>query len=67
SVRACARWLLRQAGGDPHAHYRALLADPERVGRYAVTGFAEVAGREDVPLLRLLLEHREGAVRGAAL
>ncbi|MFF4581297.1 hypothetical protein [Streptomyces sp. NPDC001389] len=67
SVRACARWLLRQDGGDPHAHYRALLADPERVGRYAVTGFAEVAGPEDAPLLRALLEHPGGPVRAAAL
>ncbi|MEU3915620.1 HEAT repeat domain-containing protein [Streptomyces sp. NPDC029721] len=67
SVRACARWLLRQAGGDPCAHYRALVTDPGRVSRYAVTGFTEVAGQEDVPLLRALLEHPGGPVRAAAL
>lgn len=67
SVRACARWLLRQDGGDPYAHYLALLTGPGRVSRYAVTGFAEVAGREDTPLLRGLLEHPEGPVRAAAL
>ncbi|MFJ8166025.1 HEAT repeat domain-containing protein [Streptomyces sp. NPDC096136] len=67
SVRACARWLLRQGGGDPYEHYLALLTGPGRVGRYAVTGFAEVAGPQDTPLLRGLLEHPEGPVRGAAL
>ncbi|MFE2147889.1 hypothetical protein ACFXA3_40245, partial [Streptomyces sp. NPDC059456] len=55
-VRACARWLLRQDGGDPHASYRALLADPERVGPHAVTGFAECAHRADAPLLTTLLD-----------
>ncbi|MEV7542533.1 hypothetical protein AB0O29_08350, partial [Streptomyces sp. NPDC089915] len=67
SVRACARWLMRQAGGDPYAHYRTVLADPALVSGYAVTGFTEVAGREDVPLLRGLLEHPAGPVRAAAL
>ncbi|MFH7597620.1 HEAT repeat domain-containing protein [Streptomyces racemochromogenes] len=67
SVRACARWLLRQDGGDPYARYRALLADPERVSGYAVAGFTEVAGPDDVPVLRGLLEHRDGTVRAAAL
>ncbi|MFF4497554.1 HEAT repeat domain-containing protein [Streptomyces sp. NPDC001546] len=67
TVRACARWLLRQDGGDPYAAYRALLADPQRVTGPAVTGFAETAGSDGVPLLRTLLEHPEGAVRAAAL
>ncbi|MEU3403975.1 hypothetical protein ABZ766_08505 [Streptomyces sp. NPDC006670] len=67
SVRACARWLLRQAGGDPSAHYRALLADPVRVSRYAVTGYCEVAEPADRALLRGLLAHPAGPVRGAAL
>ncbi|MGW1638799.1 hypothetical protein [Streptomyces lavendulae] len=66
-VRACARWLVRQDGGDPYARCRALLADPERVVRYAVTGFAECAGRGDVPLLRSLVDHPLDAVRAEAL
>ncbi|WP_121014801.1 hypothetical protein [Streptomyces sp. 3211.6] len=67
SVRACARWLLRQEGGDPYAHYRALLMDPEQVSRYAVTGYCEVAEPADRALLRGLLAHPAGPVRGAAL
>ncbi|MEU9718962.1 hypothetical protein [Streptomyces sp. NPDC047976] len=66
-VRACARWLLRQDGGDPYAHYRGLVTDRQRVTRYAVAGFREVAGRADGPLLHALLDHPEGAVRAAAL
>ncbi|MFC9298794.1 hypothetical protein ACFTWH_32325 [Streptomyces sp. NPDC057011] len=69
-VRACARWLVRQEGGDPYAHYRALVTDPDRVTRYAVAGFAECAGPQDAPLLRALLERpgRGGdSVRAAAV
>ncbi|WP_371615041.1 HEAT repeat domain-containing protein [Streptomyces sp. NBC_00454] len=66
-VRACARWLVKQDGGDPYARYRALLEGPEPVSPYAVTGFSECAGRPDAPLVRGLLEHPEGAVRAAAL
>ncbi|MFB6617127.1 hypothetical protein ACFCV9_23410 [Streptomyces sp. NPDC056367] len=66
-VRACARWLVRQDGGDPYARYRELLADPDRVTAYAVAGFAECAGREDGPLVRALLRHPVGAVRAAAV
>ncbi|WP_328762205.1 MULTISPECIES: hypothetical protein [unclassified Streptomyces] len=67
TVRACARWLLRQDGGDPYAHYRGLLADPERVSGHAVTGFSECARRSDAPLLHALLDHPADAVRAAAL
>ncbi|MGW6574789.1 HEAT repeat domain-containing protein [Streptomyces sp. NPDC054945] len=67
TVRACARWLVRQAGGDPRPLCRELLADPARVTPYAVTGFAECARREDAPLLRALLEHPVGQVRAAAV
>ncbi|MBT2545926.1 hypothetical protein J7E99_36005 [Streptomyces sp. ISL-44] len=66
-VRACARWLVRQAGGDPYARYRELVEDPARVTPYAVTGFAECARRADLPLLRALVEHPTGAVRAAAV
>ncbi|MFE9930525.1 hypothetical protein [Streptomyces sp. NPDC005533] len=67
TVRACARWLLRQDGGDPYAYLRALVEDPDRITRYAVTGFAECAARADAPLLRALLDHPSGAVRAAAV
>ncbi|MEU9164041.1 hypothetical protein AB0D29_27685 [Streptomyces sp. NPDC048424] len=67
TVRACARWLLRQGGGDPYAHLRELVEDPDRIDRYVVTGFAECAGRADAPLLRALLDHPAGAVRAAAV
>ncbi|MFD7082624.1 hypothetical protein ACFYXV_21285 [Streptomyces sp. NPDC002181] len=66
-VRACARWLVRQDGGDPYEHYRALVGDPARVTPYAVTGFAECARRADAPLVRALLDHPAGAVRAAAV
>lgn len=66
-VRACARWLVRQGGGDPYAVCRERLADPARVTPYAVTGFAECARREDAPMLRTLLEHPDGQVRAAAV
>ncbi|WP_406181504.1 hypothetical protein [Streptomyces sp. NBC_01006] len=66
-VRACARWLVKQGGGDPYAHCRALVEDPARVSSYAVTGFAECARRSDAPLLRGLLDHPAGAVRAAAV
>ncbi|MER6445100.1 hypothetical protein DEJ51_06010 [Streptomyces venezuelae] len=66
-VRACARWLVRQGGGDPYPLYREVLADPDRVTRYAVAGFAECARRQDAPVLRALLEHPDGPVRAAAL
>ncbi|MFF2192954.1 hypothetical protein [Streptomyces sp. NPDC058157] len=67
SVRACARWLVRQDGGDPHARYRALLADPGRVSGYAVAGYCEVAEPIDRALLHGLLAHPAGPVRAAAL
>ncbi|MEU9179329.1 hypothetical protein AB0C90_21190 [Streptomyces sp. NPDC048550] len=66
-VRACARWLLRQDGGDPYTHYLGLLVGPEHVSRYAVTGFCECAPRSDAPLLSELLDHPSGVVRAAAL
>ncbi|MEU7555785.1 hypothetical protein AB0B01_26225 [Streptomyces sp. NPDC044571] len=67
TVRACARWLTRQDGSDPHPHCLGLVADPARVGPYAVAGLAEHGSRADVPLLRTLLDHPRDAVRAAAL
>ncbi|MCC0099129.1 hypothetical protein K7B10_31000 [Streptomyces flavotricini] len=66
-VRACARWLVKQDGGDPYVHCRALVEDPAGVSAHAVTGFAECAARADAPLLRALLDHPAGAVRAAAV
>ncbi|WP_327131376.1 HEAT repeat domain-containing protein [Streptomyces sp. NBC_01343] len=66
-VRACARWLVKQDGGDPYVLCRALVEDPSRVTAYAVAGFAECARRTDAPLLRALLDHPAGAVRAAAV
>ncbi|MFD9409607.1 hypothetical protein ACFWBN_21655 [Streptomyces sp. NPDC059989] len=66
-VRARARSLVRQDGGDPYALHRALVEDPARVTPYAVAGFAECARREDAPLLRTLSAHPAGAVRAAAV
>jgi HEAT repeat protein len=66
-VRACARWLVGRDGSDPRAHYRWLIADPAGPSPYAVTGLAECGGHEDVPLLRELLAHPVGRVRGAAV
>ncbi|WP_051696241.1 hypothetical protein [Streptomyces sp. NRRL S-244] len=66
-VRACARWLVKQDGGDPYALCRAVVEDPARVTAYAVAGFAECARRTDAPLLRALLDHPAGAVRAAAV
>ncbi|OKK15324.1 hypothetical protein AMK16_28890 [Streptomyces sp. CB00455] len=66
-VRACARWAVRQDGGDPYALSRARVTDPDLVTAAAVTGFAECAGRGDAPLLRTLLDHPAGTVRAAAV
>ncbi|MFB7978367.1 hypothetical protein [Streptomyces vinaceus] len=66
-VRACARWLVKQDGGDPYALCRAWVEDPARLTAHTVAGFAECARRADAPLLRALLEHAAGAVRAAAV
>lgn len=69
-VRACARWLVRQDGGDPYALCRRLVEEPAGVSPHAVTGFAECAPRADAPLLRALVERpgRGGdAVQAAAV
>ncbi|MHC6629145.1 HEAT repeat domain-containing protein [Streptomyces globosus] len=66
-VRACARWLTAQDGGDPHDHYRRLASDPSGCSPHAVAGLAESGRTEDVPLLQGLLDHPSGAVRAAAV
>ncbi|MFE9382836.1 HEAT repeat domain-containing protein [Streptomyces sp. NPDC007025] len=68
-VRACARYVIRQQGGDPTAWYRERCTapdDPElRPG--AVIGLAECGNRTDAGLLRPLLVHPAAGVRARAV
>ncbi|MFG2339764.1 hypothetical protein [Streptomyces yangpuensis] len=66
-VRGLAARELRAAGGDPHARYRALCADPETVTPPAVSGLAEHRDLGDAPMLDALTRHTDGAVRARAL
>ncbi|MFE5792032.1 hypothetical protein ACFQ8C_05565 [Streptomyces sp. NPDC056503] len=66
-VRGLARDGLREAGGDPRARLRALCADPAALTAPAVSALAEERHPEDVPLLRALTRHADGAVRARAL
>ncbi|MFD6890075.1 hypothetical protein [Streptomyces sp. NPDC059957] len=65
TVRACARWLLRQDGADARAAYLRLCADSPAPG--AVLGLAECAERADSAALTGLLGHRDGPIRAAAV
>ncbi|QNE78391.1 hypothetical protein F0344_30680 [Streptomyces finlayi] len=61
-VRACARYVLRQAGVDPLPLYRALCSDPSaRPG--AAAGLGECGAREDADTLWVLTGHPLPAVR----
>ncbi|MER6473143.1 hypothetical protein [Streptomyces collinus] len=68
-VRACARYVVRQHGGDPVAWYRdqcssaAAMALPPG----AVIGLAECGSRVDAELLRPLLAHPAAGVRARAV
>ncbi|MET9699081.1 hypothetical protein ABZY31_19415 [Streptomyces sp. NPDC006529] len=66
-VRACARWLVGQDGGDPHARYRELCAAPATLTGGAVLGLAECGRRTDAPVLRALLSHPRPGVRAGAV
>ncbi|MGW7106382.1 hypothetical protein ACWGHU_09465 [Streptomyces xanthophaeus] len=65
TVRACARWLVRQEGGDAGDAYRRLCAESPTPG--AVLGLAECGSRADSALVAGLLGHREDEVRAAAV
>ncbi|WP_407839978.1 hypothetical protein ACE1OC_32450 [Streptomyces sp. DSM 116496] len=65
TVRACARWLLRQDGADARAAYLRLCADSPAPG--AVLGLAECGERADSAVLTGLLGDRDGRVRAAAV
>ncbi|GGV45806.1 hypothetical protein GCM10010277_37030 [Streptomyces longisporoflavus] len=68
-VRACARYVVRQHGGDPVAWYRERCATPDDPGLVpgAVIGLAECGDRADGALLRPLLAHPADGVRGQAV
>ncbi|MEU6113393.1 hypothetical protein ABZ840_02310 [Streptomyces sp. NPDC047117] len=68
-VRACARYVVRQYGGDPTAWYRKRCAelDDAELLPGTVIGLAECGDRADAVLLRSLLAHPVGAVRAQAV
>ncbi|WP_107424369.1 HEAT repeat domain-containing protein [Kitasatospora albolonga] len=68
-VRACARYVVRQRGGDPAAWYRerCAAADDPGLPPGAVIGLAECGDRADAGLLRPLLAHPAPGVRARAV
>ncbi|KUM89913.1 MULTISPECIES: hypothetical protein [Streptomyces] len=67
-VRACARYVLRQGGGDPHAWYRERCAAAgPALPAGAVSGLAECGDRTDAELLWALTSHAVAAVRARAV
>ncbi|MDT0390934.1 hypothetical protein [Streptomyces dubilierae] len=68
-VRACARYVVRQQGGDPAAWYRQRCTAPDdpEVPPGAVIGLAECGNRADAGLLRPLLAHPAAGVRARAV
>ncbi|MEV6381874.1 hypothetical protein AB0M31_20960 [Streptomyces sp. NPDC051773] len=68
-VRACARYVVRQLGGDPAAWYRERCTAPDDpvLPPGAVIGLAECGNRADAGLLRPLLVHPAAGVRARAV
>lgn len=68
-VRACARYVVRQPGGDPAAWYRERCAAPNNLELPpgAVIGLAECGNRTDAGLLWPLLAHPVAGVRAQAV
>ncbi|MGC0341343.1 hypothetical protein [Streptomyces sp. SLBN-8D4] len=67
-VRACARYVLRQAGDDPLAWYRERCgAGGPALPAGAVSGLAECGERADAELLWALTSHAVAAVRARAV
>lgn len=68
-VRACARYVVRQGGGDPTAWYRARCATPvgSPLAPGAVIGLAECGDRADGVLLWRLLGHPVPGVRAQSV
>ncbi|MGW9452201.1 hypothetical protein [Streptomyces sp. NPDC055632] len=68
SVRACARWVLRQTGTEPLPLYRAACATGDGVPDDAPLGLAECGDRAvDVPALWALTGHERPRVRASAV
>ncbi|MGO4634749.1 hypothetical protein AB4225_28060 [Streptomyces sp. 2RAF24] len=68
TVRACARWVLRQDGVDPLALYRAACADPATMPDRAPLGIAECGERAvDLPVLWALTGHPRPLARSSAV
>ncbi|SNX57934.1 hypothetical protein SAMN06272735_2410 [Streptomyces sp. TLI_55] len=65
-VRACARYVVRQYGGDPAAWYRERCAGAE-VSPGIVSGLAECGERRDAAVLWALTSHPVAAVRARAV
>ncbi|MBC9712363.1 hypothetical protein H9Y04_07235 [Streptomyces sp. TRM66268-LWL] len=68
-VRACARYVVRQDGGDPREFYAELCADPLslEVPPGAVIGLAECGDRADAGVLWACTGHEWDAVRASAV
>lgn len=66
-VRACARYVVRQGGGDPLPWYRERCARPEGLSPGVVIGLAECGERVDAELLWPLLDHPSPGVRARAV
>ncbi|MDX2548345.1 hypothetical protein ACOT81_12390 [Streptomyces sp. WI04-05B] len=68
-VRACARYVVRQSGGDPTAWYRDRCARPDdpALPPGAVAGLAECGERADAELLWPLVGHPAPGVRARAV
>ncbi|WP_406492318.1 hypothetical protein OHB06_15510 [Streptomyces sp. NBC_01604] len=68
-VRACARYVVRQSGGDPSAWYRRRCAEPgdPALPPGAVAGLAECGERTDAESLSALLGHPAPGVRARAV
>ncbi|MFE9287273.1 hypothetical protein [Streptomyces olivaceus] len=68
-VRACARYVVRQQGGDPVAWYRERCTAPDdpELPPGAVIGLAECGNRADAGLLQPLLAHPSAGVRARAV
>ncbi|MFD5770825.1 hypothetical protein ACFWIN_34030 [Streptomyces sp. NPDC127049] len=66
-TRACARWVVRQGGGDPAGAYRSACAGADVPDR-APLGLGECGSRAvDAALLRELTGHPNGRVRASAV
>ncbi|MFF7947435.1 hypothetical protein [Streptomyces griseorubiginosus] len=66
-VRACARYVVRQGGGDPLAWYRERCGTAGDLAPGVVSGLAECGDRADAGLLRALTSHPVAAVRTRAV